>query len=123
MEGSKEFANTIGNVQTGIGLALTGPGMGWTSFGKLALSASVLNGVDDMSANFTKDGKTLLEQGLGTKNGRIAKGVLSGWGTAGSINSLLEHGFKITTVTDAVGGALDAKTTADNAIKSTSNGN
>jgi len=117
-----EYA-VYGNVQTGIGLALTGSGMGWTSFWKLASSASVLNGVDDMSANFTKDGKTLLEQGLGNKNGRIAKGVLSGWGTAGSINSLLEHGFKITTVTDVVGGALDAKTTADNAIKSTSNGN
>lgn len=93
VDASSEFANTVGNVQTVLGIALIGPGMGLTTAGGLSATASVVNGVDDFSANFTKDNKTLIEKLLGIQVGRGVKGGLSGFGVWGSMQSLSKEGF------------------------------
>jgi len=111
------------SVQTVAGIALTGTGMGVTSIGGLFATASVLNGADDLCANFTKDNKTVIEKGLGTQGGRVLKASLSGFGVVGSATTLYKESLNANTIKDAVGGSLDMKSTIDNVQKATSNGN
>ena len=110
--GSEAYANTMGNVRTVAGLALAAPGVAAGGLLSVTSTASVLNGLDDVSGMLPEkkdqlSTQTLLQRYLGDKAGNATKTGLSLFGVVGGVREVIKGGgVNLKTTPDATGAVL-----------------
>jgi hypothetical protein len=112
IEGSEEYTQAVKNVQTMIGIILTGPAAAGNN-GVIGISAklSLTGGLDDLSGNFDSGGNTLIQKGLGEKAGTATKIVLNAAGVYGASKSIIKDGVN---ASDVISGSIDVKGVIEN---------
>ncbi|MGY6560677.1 MAG: RHS repeat domain-containing protein [Luteibaculaceae bacterium] len=118
----KAFESTTSNYIILITLPISGISMlkAPTAIEKVGAAMSFINGVDDLSANFTRSGETTIQQSLGNTSGNFTKGLLGLIGVKGGVTGLTKVPFKPSTtspIDNIIGIGGDMKSTGEGFLK------
>lgn len=117
------FESTLNNFIILTTLPISGMGIikAPSAIEKIGATMSFLNGADDLTANFSESGKTVIQNGFGSVAGNFTKGVLGLGGVTGGVYGLTKIPYKPSStspIDNMIGIGGDFKSTIEGFIKS-----